>query len=311
MDAVTTLSQQIASIQNMITTHFSNMSLGREQTQVNMVHKPQAWFEVCGGGDHSVEVHVNFPLINVLQEIPKYAKNIMDLVANKSRLNEYATVALTEKCNSRIKNGLPTKFKDSVSFTIQRKIGKCVEASGLCDLGASINFIPTSMFIKLGIGRTKPITIILQLVDLSVSRNDGVIKDVLVQPDLEVPFIFGCPFLAMGDALVNLAEGRLTMRSHDKVEVFDVYKEIKFPAIYEKLSAITVIAKDIEGDIEYQEFANVLNVPNVSMLIKFVEPLNKVEGPPSKLSIGKAPKLELFCVNESLLVILSSDLSEL
>ena len=32
------------------------MSLGREQAQVNIVHKPQAWCEVCGGGDHSVEV---------------------------------------------------------------------------------------------------------------------------------------------------------------------------------------------------------------------------------------------------------------
>ena len=56
MDAVTTLSQKIASIQNMITTHFSNMSLGREQAQVNIVHKPQAWCEVCGGGDHNAEI---------------------------------------------------------------------------------------------------------------------------------------------------------------------------------------------------------------------------------------------------------------
>ena len=56
MDAVTTLSQEIASILNMITTLFINMSLGREQAQVNMVHKPQAWCEVCGGEDHSVAV---------------------------------------------------------------------------------------------------------------------------------------------------------------------------------------------------------------------------------------------------------------
>ena len=56
MDAVTTLSAQIASMQNMMTTHFSNMSLGKQQTQINMVHQPQVWCEIRGGGDHSSEI---------------------------------------------------------------------------------------------------------------------------------------------------------------------------------------------------------------------------------------------------------------
>lgn len=33
----------------------------------------------------------------------------------------------------------------------------------------------------------------------------------------------------------------MTLRVHDKIEVFDVYKEMKFPAIYEELSTIAVI----------------------------------------------------------------------
>lgn len=41
--------------------------------------------------------------------------------------------------------------------------------------------MPTSMFLKLGLGKPKPTTIMLQLVNRSVSRNDGVIKDVMVQ----------------------------------------------------------------------------------------------------------------------------------
>ncbi|KAH0685766.1 hypothetical protein KY284_016319 [Solanum tuberosum] len=60
------------------------------------------------------------------------------------------------------------------------------------------------------------------------------------------------------------------MRAHDKVEVFDIYKAMKLPAIYEELSAIAVIdeamaskyveaqdhlekvliGQDIEGDVE-------------------------------------------------------------
>jgi len=78
-------------------------------------------------------------LIDVLQGIPKYAKYVKDVVANKSRLAEYATVALTEECSSRIQNRLPTKLKDPGSFTVQIKIGKCIEARGLCDLGYQLD----------------------------------------------------------------------------------------------------------------------------------------------------------------------------
>ncbi|XP_015165066.1 uncharacterized protein [Solanum tuberosum] len=189
------------------------------------------------------QVHVNLPLIDVLQSIPKYAKYVKDVVANKSRLVEYAIVALTEECSSRIQN-------------------RCVEARGLCDLGASIDLMPTSMFLKLGLGRPKPTTIMLQLADRSVSKPNGVIEDVLVQvgtlifpvdfvildfePDPEVPFILGRPFLATEGALIEVVAGRLTMRAHDKVEVFDVYKAMKLPAIYEELSAITVIDKAMD-----------------------------------------------------------------
>ena len=134
------------------------------------------------------------------------------------------------------------KLKDPRSFTLQIKIGKCVEARDLCDLGASINLMPTSM---------------LQLAHHSMSRPDGVIEDVLVQVetlifpvdfvildfelDPQVPFILQQPLLAMRGALIYVTDNRLKMRAHDKVEVFDVYKEMKLPAIYGKLSAITVI----------------------------------------------------------------------
>ncbi|XP_049410528.1 uncharacterized protein LOC125873699 [Solanum stenotomum] len=126
-------------------------------------------------------------------------------------------MALTEECSSRIRNKLPTKLKYPGSFTMQIKIVKCIDARGLCDLGTT--------------------------------RPDGIIEDVLVQvgslifpvdfvildfePDPEVPFILGHHFLATRGALIDMAASRLTMRAHDKVEVFDVYKAMRLPAIYE------------------------------------------------------------------------------
>lgn len=56
MDVVIAFSPYIASIQNMMTTYFSNISLGQQQSQVNMVHQSQVLCDVCEGGDHSVEI---------------------------------------------------------------------------------------------------------------------------------------------------------------------------------------------------------------------------------------------------------------
>lgn len=67
--------------------------------------------------------------------------------------------------------------------------------------------------------------------------------------DPKVPFVLGCPFLAIGHALIDVVIGQLTMQAHDKVEVFDVYRAMKFLAIYEELSSITVI--DLESDLPF------------------------------------------------------------
>ncbi|XP_055814190.1 uncharacterized protein LOC129883585 [Solanum dulcamara] len=174
----------------------------------------------------------------VLMRIPKYAKCAKDIVANKSRITEYEMVAHTKECSSKIQNKLPTKLKDPSSFTVQITIGKCINARGLCDLGISINLTPTSIFWKLGLGKAKPTSIMLQLADCSVVQPDGIIEDILVQvgtlifpvdivildfvPDPKVPFILGFPFLATRGELIDVATGRLTMHAHDKVDVFDV-----------------------------------------------------------------------------------------
>ncbi|XP_049366634.1 uncharacterized protein LOC125831500 [Solanum verrucosum] len=127
------------------------------------------------------QVHINLLLVDVLQGIPRYTKYVKEIVANKMRLIEYETVALTEECSSRIQNKLPTKLKDPGSFTVQITIGQSIYARGLCDLGASINLMPTSLHKKLGLGSPKPTTIILQLADRSVVRPKGIVEDVLVQ----------------------------------------------------------------------------------------------------------------------------------
>lgn len=86
-----------------------------------------------------------------------------DIIGNKSRVIEYETFMLIEECSSRILNKvkLSTKLKNLGSFTVKVTIKNYLNARQLCDLGASINLVPRSMFKKLGLGDSKPTIILL------------------------------------------------------------------------------------------------------------------------------------------------------
>nr|XP_009617255.1 uncharacterized protein LOC104109611 [Nicotiana tomentosiformis] len=213
------------------------------------------------------QVQINIPLVDILQEVPKYAKYIKDIVANKMRLTEFKTVALTEECSSRIQSKLPQKLKDPGNFTIQISIGKHAVGRALCDLGASINLMPLSVFRQLGLGEPRPTTVILQLADHSLAHSEGMIEDVLVQvgsfifpvdfiildyePDQEVPFILWRPFLATGRAIIDVYEAKMMMRVCDQVEVFNMYKALRLPAHYEELSMISVVESNAMSLMPY------------------------------------------------------------
>ena len=116
------------------------------------------------------QVHINLTLEYVLQGIPGYAKYVKEIVANKRRLTEYETITLTKECSSRIQNRLHMKLKDPGILTVQITIGQSIHVRGLCDLGASINLMPTLLHKKLGLGSHKQTTIILQLADKILAR---------------------------------------------------------------------------------------------------------------------------------------------
>ncbi|KAL5539346.1 hypothetical protein UlMin_042284 [Ulmus minor] len=144
--------------------------------------------------------------------MPKYAKFLKEVLSNKRRLEGNEKVMLTEECSAILQRKLPQKLKDPGSFTIPCTIGDFEFDKVLCDLGASINLMPLSIFRKLGLGEVKPTTVTLQLADRSIKHPRGIIEDVLVkvdkfifpadfivldmEEDREVPLILGRPFLA-------------------------------------------------------------------------------------------------------------------
>ncbi|XP_062089086.1 uncharacterized protein LOC133795650 [Humulus lupulus] len=138
---------------------------------------------------------------------------------------------------------LPQKVKDHRSFTIPCTIGGSSFDKAICDLRASINLMPLSVFKKLGVGEVKLTTITLQLVDRSLTYPRGVIEDVLVkvdkfifpadfvvldkEEDHEIPIILGHPFLATGRALIDVQGGHLTLTVNNEEVKFNIYQALK------------------------------------------------------------------------------------
>ncbi|XP_031120241.1 uncharacterized protein LOC116023384 [Ipomoea triloba] len=113
------------------------------------------------------QLHINMPLIDAWGEMPRYAKFLKDLLSNKRKLVESATVVLGEECSAILHKSVPMKLKDPGSFTIPCNIGGTTFNRALADLGASINLMPFALYRKLNLGTLKPTRMCIQSADRS------------------------------------------------------------------------------------------------------------------------------------------------
>ncbi|XP_070057629.1 uncharacterized protein [Nicotiana tomentosiformis] len=164
------------------------------------------------------QIQVNIPLIDALREMPGYTKMMKDLMSRKFDFQDLAIVTLTQTCSVVVSRPIAEKLSDPGSLTILCTTYSYAFAKALCDLGASINLMPLSIYKTLGIGRASPTSKLLQLVDRTVERPSGILDNVLVQVGKfvfpadfvildykvyeEIPIILGRPFLAIGRALI-------------------------------------------------------------------------------------------------------------
>ena len=189
------------------------------------------------------KLHINIPFADALEQMPNYVKLMKDILSRKKRLSEFETMNLTKECSVILQRKLPQKLKDPSSFTIPYKIGNSIFERALCDLGASINLMPLSIFRRLGLGEARPITVTLQLADRSLKHPLGVIEDGLVkvdkfifladfivlsiEGDKEIPIILGRPFLATGKVMIDVQKGELKLRVQDDGVRFSVFKDVR------------------------------------------------------------------------------------
>ena len=192
------------------------------------------------------KLHINIPFADALEQMSNYVKFMKDILSQKRRLADFETVNLTEECSAILQRKLPQKLKDPGSFTIPCTIGNAIFERVLCDLGASINLMPLSIFKRLGLGEARPTTVTLQLADRSLKHPRGIIEDVLVkvdkfifpadfivldmEEDKEIPIILGRPFLATGRAMIDVQRGELKLRVQEEEVKFNVFEAVRHPA---------------------------------------------------------------------------------
>ncbi|KAL5819379.1 hypothetical protein ACOSQ4_023221 [Xanthoceras sorbifolium] len=213
------------------------------------------------------QVKINIPLLDAINQVPTYAKFLKDMCTVKRKHNVKKTAFLAAHVSSVLQNKIPPKHKDPGNPTLSCVIGSHLIDRALLDLGASVNLIPYSVYLQLGLGEIKPTKLKLQLADRSIKIPRGIIEDVLVQVDKfyypvdffildtepmsetenQIPVILGRPFLATCDAniscrsgVMRLSFGNMTM----EVNIFNVFKQPQGDDEYEFVDFIGTLMHD-------------------------------------------------------------------
>nr|GEZ63655.1 reverse transcriptase domain-containing protein [Tanacetum cinerariifolium] len=157
--------------------------------------------------------------------MPKFASMIKNLLTNKDKLFELAKIPLNENCLAMLLKKLLKKLGDPGKFLIPCDFPGINVCHALADLGASINFMPLSIWKKLSVPELST-RMTLELADRSITRPKGVAEEIFVKVgkfyfltdflvvDFEagprVPLILGRSFLRTGRALIDVYGEEIT-----------------------------------------------------------------------------------------------------
>ena len=226
------------------------------------------------------QVKVNIPLLDMIKQVPMYAKFLKDLCTVKRGLNVEKKAFLTEQVSAIIQCKTLVKYKDSGCPTILVNIGGTFVEKALLDLGASVNLLPYSVYKQMGLGELKPTSITLSLTDRSIQIPKGTVEDVLIQVDKfyypvdfvvldtepvagwtnYVPIILGRPFLATCNAIINCRNGVMQLTFGNmtlELNIFHFSKKHMQP-VEEGPEEACIIDTILEEQAEQQQLQDVL-----------------------------------------------------
>ncbi|GJT69083.1 reverse transcriptase domain-containing protein [Tanacetum coccineum] len=168
---------------------------------------------------------------------------------------------MNERCSALLLNKLPSKEKDPKSFTIPCEVSNLHIDNAIADLGASISFMPYTMYEKLGLREPKPTRMSLELADRSIRYPRGIVENVFIKvnkfilpidfvildmpEDSRILIILGRPFLATVRAMIDLFNKKITLRVGDVEVIFDMDQSMKNP-LPRMMNATFINDSDVE-----------------------------------------------------------------
>ncbi|CAN6476652.1 unnamed protein product [Victoria cruziana] len=240
-------------------------------------------------------VRINLPLLDVIQQVPAYARFLKELYTKKRKSRRVPQcVMLSEGTSFLLQRRLPPKLEDPGAPIIPCMLGDIHVERALLDLGASVNVLPGCFYDAYGLEGLRPISMTIQMADRSVKRPRGIIEDVLVKiedlifpvdfivldmegvdADHQTPIILGRPFLATANACINCRTGVLEISFADKHLKMNIFQAAMGPAGDRCIS----FAVDDTYDVDEAAHEQIMTVYTSSIMYHFPD----VEDDPTML----------------------------
>ncbi|GJY00738.1 integrase, catalytic region, zinc finger, CCHC-type containing protein [Tanacetum coccineum] len=183
-----------------------------------------------------------------------------DLVANKQLTEDDDDVRMNPRSSALFQNLLPPKENDPGSFILPCSIGRLDFNNALADLRANISIMPFSMFKRLGIGKLKPINMVIEMADDTKCIPKKIVKNLLIKidkfilpigfvilditEDFRMPVILGRPLLATAHAKVDIFRKTISLEvGNEKVQ--ESYEKILYKC--------SLIAQETNGEHRFGE----------------------------------------------------------
>nr|GEW59323.1 reverse transcriptase domain-containing protein [Tanacetum cinerariifolium] len=228
-------------------------------------------------------------LADALILMPKFASTLKALIGNKEKLSEMAQTPLNEHCFAVLLKKLSEKLGDPGKFMIPCDFPSMAECLALADLGASINLMPFSIWKRLSLPDLTPTYMTLKLADHSISHPVGVAKDVYVKvgsfhfstdfvvidfdADPRVPLILGRSFLKTRRALIDVFEGKLTLRVGKEAITFNLDQTSRYSTNYSDMTAKRIDVIDMDCEEYSQEVLGFFDVISSGNPTSYYDPI--------------------------------------
>ncbi|XP_022891890.1 uncharacterized protein LOC111406743 [Olea europaea var. sylvestris] len=165
------------------------------------------------------KLHINIPFADTIAQMPSYTKFLKEILSNKRKLEEHEIVCLNEEYSAILLRKQHPKLKDPGS--------------------ASVNLMPLSVYMPLGLGEAKPTTISLGLKYSS---------------DL------GKTVLGYWESIDDVYDGKMILRMDNEQVIFNVFKVMKHLLTFDTCCQVDVLEELVADTFDIEHHTNLCEV---------------------------------------------------